>query len=225
MKLRNKVKLFITCDSGAGAGKTTASKYLSKKFGLDLLTSGLLYRYVAYKLLTTKRNANDFFFLKKITKNIKPNLLKNLKLYSPEVTDFTVKISKIKKIRQLLKGYQKKFASKKLVIIEGRDIGILFPNADIKFFFKCSLKVAAKRRFKEFKKVNNKITLKKVEKAMKQRNHIDSTRKISPLRIPRGAVIVDTTKLDKKQMYRRIFKSVENKLILKYGSNFKTGKK
>ena len=54
MKLKNNIRLLITCDSGAGAGKTTASKYLSKKFGLNLLTSCLLYRYVAYKILYFK---------------------------------------------------------------------------------------------------------------------------------------------------------------------------
>ena len=41
MKLKNNIRLLITCDSGAGAGKTTASKYLSKEFKLNLLTSGL----------------------------------------------------------------------------------------------------------------------------------------------------------------------------------------
>ena len=221
MKLKSNIKLLITCDSGAGAGKTTASRYLSKKFGLNLLTSGLLYRYVAYKLIIEKKNVNDNSFLKKITKKINANLLKNSKLYSPQVTEFTAKIAKIKKIRKLLNKYQKNFASKRLVIIEGRDIGILFPKADIKFFFKCSLKIAAKRRFKEFKKTQNNISLKKVEKTIKMRNHIDSTRKISPLRIPPGAVIVDTTKLNKKRMYGRISTVVENKLKTKYGSNFK----
>ena len=101
-------------------------------------------------------------------------------------------------------------------------MGILFPNADIKFFFKCSLKVAAKRRFKEFKKANNKMTLKKIEKAIRQRNLVDSTRKFSPLRIPLGAVIVDTTKMNKKQMFRQIIKVVESKLLQKYGRNYKT---
>ena len=56
MKLKQKVKLLLTCDSGAAAGKTTAAKFLCKKFGLNLLTSGLLYRYVAYKLLDSKKN-------------------------------------------------------------------------------------------------------------------------------------------------------------------------
>ena len=95
-------------------------------------------------------------------------------------------------------------------------MGILFPNADVKFFFKCSLKVASRRRFKEFKKNNNKITLQKVKKAIRLRNLADSTRKFSPLRIPNGAVIVDTTKMKKKQMFRRILKVVEDKLLSKY---------
>ena len=120
-----------------------------------------------------------------------------------------------------LRGYQRKFAAKRLVILEGRDMGILFPNADLKFFFKCSLNVAAKRRFKEFKKSNKKINFKMVKKAIKLRNHADSTRKFSPLRIPKGAVIVDTTKMNKKQMSRKIFKVVENKLLMKYGRNYK----
>ena len=221
MKLKNNVSLLITCDSGAGAGKTTAAKYLSKQFGLSLLTSGLLYRYVAYKLLNSKKTSTDISFLKKITKNIKTNFLKNPKLYSLKVTEYTAEIAKIKKVRQLLKEYQKGFAAKKLSVLEGRDMGILFPNADVKFFFKCSLKVASRRRFKEFKKNNNKITLQKVKKAIRLRNLADSTRKFSPLRIPNGAVIVDTTKMNKKQMFRRILKVVEDKLLSKYGRNYK----
>ena len=222
MKLKSNVRLLITCDSGAGAGKTTAAKYLSKQFGLNLLTSGLLYRYVAYKLIDSKKIATDVLFLKKITKNINSKFLKNSKLYSPKITEYTSEIAKIKRVRQLLRRYQRKFAAKKLAILEGRDMGILFPNADVKIFFKCSLKVASKRRFKEFKKTNNKITLKKIEKAVGRRNLIDSTRKFSPLRIPLGAVIVDTTKMNKKQMFRQIIKVVESKLLQKYGRNYKT---
>ena len=100
-------------------------------------------------------------------------------------------------------------------------MGILFPNADVKIFFKCSLKIAAKRRFKEFQKTNKKVTLKEVEKAIKLRNLNDTKRKNSPLRIPKGAVVVDTTKLNKKQMFSTISEIIEKKLYLKYGRNYK----
>ena len=222
MKLKNNIRLLITCDSGAAAGKTTAAKYLSKRYNLSLLTSGLLYRHVAYKLIISKKKPNNLSFLKKIIKNIKPELLKNNKLYTSEVTKFTSEIAKIKKIRILLKKYQKRFANKKRAILEGRDMGILFPKADVKIFFKCSLKVAAKRRFKEFQKINKKISLQEVEKAIKLRNLNDTKRKNSPLRIPNGAVVVDTSKLTKMEVFRKISKVVEDKIYLKYGRNFKT---
>ena len=222
MKLNRKVRLLVTCDSSAGAGKTTAAKYLSRRFGLSLLTSGLLYRYVAYKLMILKRKVTDVVFLKKITKNINPKHLKNHKLYSPEVTEFTAKISKIKRVRILLRGYQTRFARKRLAVLEGRDQGILFNKADVKFFFKCSLKIAAKRRFKEFRKTNKKITLKEVESAIKRRNYTDVTRAFMPLRIPPGAVVISTSSISKKEMFRRISKIVEKKLLLKYGRNYKT---
>ena len=220
MKLKNNIKLLITCDSGAGAGKTTAAKYLSNKFNLKLLTSGLLYRYVAYKLIINRESEKNYSFLKKITRNINLNIVKKKNLYSPTVTQLTSKIAKIKKVRQLLKKHQLQFAKKKHVILEGRDMGILFPKADIKFFFKCSLRIAAKRRFKEFKKNNSSIKLKEVEKAIKLRNLTDTKRKNSPLRTPKGAVIVDTSKINKKQMFGKLSRIVEKTLLLKYGSNF-----
>ena len=221
MKLKDSARLFITCDSGAGAGKTTASKYLSKKYGLKLLTSGLLYRMVAKKLLDAKKNPNDVLFLKKITKNITARDLDNLKLYSPEVTTYASEIAKIKKIRKFLKTYQNEFAKKRLVIIEGRDIGTLFPKADIKFFFKCSINVAAERRFKEYRKINKTITFKEVKKAIRSRDLKDTKRENSPLRVPKGAVIIATSKLTKKQMFKKISKIVEKKLFIKYGRKFK----
>ena len=220
MKLKNNIRLLITCDSGAGSGKTTAAKYLSKKFKLKLLTSGLLYRFVAYKLLKNKKNSHNKIFLKKITKNINLKSVKKKNLYSPSVTQLTAEIAKKGIVRKLLKKYQIKFSKKKLAILEGRDMGILFPKADIKFFFKCSLKIAAKRRFKEFKKNKKKIKLNEVEKSIRLRNLLDTKRKNSPLRIPDGAVIVDTSKLNKKQMFGKISRIVKDKLILKYGRNY-----
>ena len=55
MKLKNNIKLLIAADGGAGSGKTTGSKLIAKKYGFKLLTSGLLYRFVAYKLLKPKK--------------------------------------------------------------------------------------------------------------------------------------------------------------------------
>ena len=150
MKLKKNIRLLITADGGAASGKTTGAKMISKKYGLNFLSSGLLYRYVSYKLSSNKKIRNKSIYLKTITKNITPNKLKNNKLFHPKITQQTAIIAKSKNIRNLLKNYQRKFAKKRLVCIEGRDIGtVICPKADIKIFFKCSLNVKAKRRLKE----------------------------------------------------------------------------
>ena len=95
------------------------------------------------------------------------------------------------------------------------EIGKKFIFCDLGLKSECAIPI------EEFKKTNNKMTLEKIEKSIKQRNLVDSTRKFSPLRIPFGAVVVDTTKMNKKQMFRRIFKIVEDQLLLKYGRNYK----
>ena len=220
MKLKNNVKLLIAVDGGAGSGKTTGSKLIAKKYGLKLLTSGLLYRFIAYKLLKAKKIKSKKLSLKKITKEITLKDLKNRNLFGSEITKYTMEIAKIKRIRDLLKNYQLNFAKNKLCIIEGRDIGtIIIPKADLKLFFKCSLNTKAKRRFEEYRKTNKKILFNDVKKAIKLRDSNDSKRKISPLKPAKDAVIVDTSKVNKKQMLTKLSKIIEKKLKEKYGRN------
>ncbi len=226
MKLKKNIKLLIACDGGAASGKTTASKLISKKYKLNLLSSGLLYRYVSYKLLSKKKLQNKNLYLKKITKNVTLKKLKNKKLFNESVTKYSSEIAKSKKIRLLVKKFQKDFSKKNHVCIEGRDIGsVICPNADIKFFFKCSLRVRAKRRWNEYKKNKSKISLNEVKKALKIRDYLDINRKYSPLRSTKDSIVIDTSKLSKKQTLSKISKTIEKKLLLKYGRNFKAGKK
>ena len=223
MKLKKTIKLLIACDGGAASGKTTAAKLISQKYNLHLLSSGLLYRYLSYKLLSKKKLLNENVYIKKISKNITLNKLKNNKLFDQNVTHYSYKIAKSKKIRILLKKYQKNFAKRNHVCIEGRDIGsVICPNADIKLFFKCNLRVRANRRWNEYRKNNSKITLSEVKKALKIRDYSDINRKHSPLRISKDSIVIDTSKLSKKQMLSKISKIVNKKLILKYGRNYKT---
>ena len=223
MKLNKKIKILIACDGGAASGKTTAAKLISKKYNLHFLSSGLLYRYISYKLLLKKKLLNKNAYIKKISQNIFLNKLKNKKLFNQNVTQYASEIAKSKKIRMLLKKYQKNFSRQNHVCIEGRDIGsVICPNADIKFFFKCDLKVRAKRRWSEYKKSNLKITLAEVKKALKIRDYSDINRKHSPLRVTKDSIVIDTSKLSKKQMLSKISNIVQKKLLLKYGRNFKT---
>jgi cytidylate kinase len=220
LKLKKYHKLIIAADGSAASGKTTGAKKISKKYGLQFLSSGLLYRYASLQLLKNKPK-NKINFLKKCFKNLNLKKLNNKSLHSPEISAYTSIIAKEKKIRIILKNFQKKFSKKyNKVCIEGRDIGtVILPNADIKFFFKCSLDVAAKRRFKELRKNNNRIKLVEVKKAMRIRNNSDKKRKNSPLIQAENAVIVQTDKLKNVTgMLKKMSALIEKKIKDKYGS-------
>ena len=107
-----------------------------------------------------------------------------------------------------------------LVVVEGRDIGtkIMVKNADLKLFFTCSIKEKAKRRLKEFKNKNKKISFIQVKKALIQRDKQDTKRKISPLIMTKNAVLVDTTKLTIKQMEAKLANLVKISIKKKYGN-------
>ena len=220
MKLKKNHKLVIAADGSAASGKTTGAKRISKKYGLKFLSSGLLYRYASYQLLKHKPK-NTISFLKKCFNRLNLNKLNNKNLHSPEVSAYSSTIAKEKKIRKVLKNFQKKFVKKyNKVCIEGRDIGtVILPKADIKFFFKCNLNVAAKRRFKELKKTDKRINLAEVKKAMRIRDNLDKKRKNSPLIQAENAVIVQTDKLKNiRGMLNKMSEIIEEKIKEKYGS-------
>ena len=220
MKLKRYHKLIVAADGSAASGKTTGSRIISKKYGLQFLSSGLLYRYASYQLLKHKPK-NRIIFLRKYFKNLNLKKLENKNLHSPEISAHTSVIAKEQKIRTILKTFQKQFARKhNKVCIEGRDIGtVILPNADIKFFFKCNLDVASKRRFKELQKNNKRIKLIDVKKAMRIRDNLDKKRKNSPLIQAKNAVIVRTDKLKNiTGMQKKMSKIIEEKIRDKYGS-------
>ena len=219
--MKKKIKsLYIAVDGSSASGKTTASKIISKEFKLKLLSSGKLYRYIAYKIIKNKNKYNKNI-INNFSKSISEKKLNSKKLYSQSVTNLSSIIAKKKYIRNYLKNYQIDFIKKnKFVIIEGRDIASkILPNADLKLFFRCSVRKKALRRFKEFKKNNSSIKIKEVEKALKLRDFSDKNRKESPLLFVKGAVLVDTTNLTLKQMKSKIVKLVRNRIKQKIDGN------
>ena len=212
-------KIQISCDGGAATGKSTGAKLISKKFKLKFLSSGLLYRYASYLILKYRPN-NEIFFLKKKFKNLDYKRLEKINLHSQKISEHSSIIAKKIKIRKILKKYQINFSKKyNLCCIEGRDISTkILPYSDVKFYFICNLKTAAKRRHFELKKIDPKIKLKNVEKALRIRNILDTKRKHSPLLRHRNSVEIDTGKLNKQAMLKKMTKYVEKVLIKKYGN-------
>ncbi len=217
MKYKKIKFIQVACDGGAATGKSTGANLISMKYKLRFLSSGILYRYAAYIILKHKPK-NKIFFLNSKFRNISLNKLNKIDLHSPEISAFSAVIAKNNNIRKILKRFQVGFAKKyKNCCIEGRDIATkILPKSDVKFFFKCNLKIAALRRFKELKKTNPKLKLKDVKKALKIRNISDTKRKNSPLLKHRDSIEIDTGKLNKRAMLTKMSKFVEKAIKTKY---------
>jgi len=217
--IKKGIKFSIAIDGSSASGKTTGSKIISKKFKFKLLSSGKLYRYLAFKIIKNNRIYNKNY-IKNLSKQITLSKLKNKKLNNLQITKFSSKIATKKYIRNELKKFQINFIKKnKKVVIEGRDIASkIMPNADLKIFFKCSLEEKAKRRLKDYKRINKNIRLSEVKKSLKLRDLSDKNRKESPLLFVKGAVLVDTTKLTISQMRVKLINIVSKELKKKYGN-------
>ena len=228
MKLKKiyKKKLCLAFDGFSASGKSLGAKLISKKYKLNLLNSGLLYRYAAYLIIKNKPKRKIPFLKKKFTK-LNYKYLTSLNLHSEKISNFSAIIAKQKKVRLILKEYQKKFAKKfKRIAIEGRDISTKIlnknPRYDVAFFFKCNLNTAAYRRWRDLATSNKQISLSEVKKSLKKRNELDIKRRFSPLIQSKDSIIIRTDKLNKKAMVAKMSKEIEKKLLLKYGRNFKT---
>jgi len=226
LKKNNKRKLCVAFDGFSASGKSLGAKLISRKYNLRLLNSGLLYRYAALLILKNKPK-NKISFLRKKFSKLNYKKLTYFNLHSEEISNYSSVIAKQKKIRLILKKYQKKFAKKfTRIAIEGRDISTKIlnknPKYDIAFFFKCNLNIAAYRRWKDLKRLNKQITLSKVKKSLKKRNQLDIKRRFSPLIQTKDSIIIRTDILNKKAMLTKMSEEIEKRLLLKYGRNYKT---
>ena len=130
MKLKkiDKNRLCLAFDGFSASGKSLGAKLISRKYKLKLLNSGLLYRYAAFLILNNKPKKKIPFLKKKFTK-LNYKYLTSLNLHSQEISNYSAIIAKQKKVRLVLKEYQKKFAKKfNRIAIEGRDISTKILN-------------------------------------------------------------------------------------------------
>ena len=222
--LSNKyLSLRIACDGESSSGKSTAAKLISKKYKLFCMNSGLLFRY-ASRLIIKHKPKKVIPFLKKKFKNLNYNKILKIKLHSQEISEQTAILAKQKKVREIIRIYQKKIIKKNhRICCEGRDQASTIlkknPHYDIAFYFKCNLNTASLRRWHDLKK---KIPLNEVKKSLRMRTMLDKKRRHNPLKKMADAVLIRTDILSIKAMIAKMSKEIDKKIKLKYGRNFKT---
>ncbi len=203
-------KLIIACDGESASGKSTAAKLISRKYGLFLINSGLIYRY-ASKIIIKNEPKDTIHFLKEKFKKITYRYIAKQHLHSEKISNHVAYLAKNKDIRNIVNKFQKKIIkNNKKICVEGRDIASKIlakkPKYDLAFFFKCNLSVAAHRRWIDLKK---KTSLQKVKTALHNRTQMDKKRKNSPLIKVKDSILIRTDRLTKKQVLQKMSKYVD----------------
>ena len=216
MKKRKDI-ITVAIDSPAAAGGGTQAKLIAKHYNLQHLDTGRIYRLVGKLKLENSKKFNYSLIRKKI-KNLNMNSLQNKNLLSDKVAVSASIIAKDKKIRNIVHKFQQRCAYSPPLkyagsVLDGRDIiTVQVKDAMFKFFITASLKVRAKRRYKELKNLNKKNTLNIVLKSLKNRDKSDRKRKHGPLKKTKDSILINTTKLSKKACFRKIKAIMDRKL-------------
>lgn len=208
----------VAIDGPAGAGKSTVSRKLAELLDGKLLDTGAMYRAVGYFALKAKTSEPKEYvaIALEIEFDMDPKTGATLvngrdlgqKIRTEKVGLKASDVSKYSGVRNALTRRQrsiaKKWSRRFPIIVEGRDIGtVVFPKIRFKFFVTASDEVRARRRYLQLKKQGAKGTsLQSVLKDQKRRDDQDANRRVAPLRCPKDAVVVDTSKLEVGQVVR-----------------------
>ena len=217
-------KITIAIDGFSSTGKSTIAKQLAKKLGYIYVDSGAMYRAVTLYAMHQNYISKKHFYKDQLISNLKSIVL-NFK-FNPslgfseiylngvnveneirtlEVSNLVSKVAAISEIRKKLVKQQQQMGRNKGVVMDGRDIGtVVFPDASLKLFLTASAEKRAQRRFDELIKRGEKVTYDEILANVKYRDHIDSTRKDSPLIKAADAIEIDNTAMTLAEQFEKV---------------------
>jgi CMP/dCMP kinase len=204
----------IAIDGPAGSGKSTVARRLAKELGLTYLNTGAMYRAAAIAFKEAGITPKDV----NLEDRIAP-ILKSMKIAvdgekvslngrdvtsevaHPDISDLASTFSTLAPVRERMRELQRAIGEQGGVVMEGRDIGtVVFPDADLKFYFEATPEVRAERRYAELTAKGATINRNEVLSELVERDRRDSAREHAPLRRADDAVVIDTSKLTIEQV-------------------------
>ncbi|NOY84748.1 MAG: (d)CMP kinase [Nitrospirae bacterium] len=218
-----KKPLVIAIDGPAGAGKSTTARALAAALSYLYLDTGALYRAMTWKIIQEKIDPDNLSEIASFCEDIDLSLTVTGKktevwvdgvnvtafLRDPAVTKLSSRISALAPVRKKLLVIQQQVGEKGGIVAEGRDIGrVVFPDADLKFYFDADADVRGMRRCKDLKKQGIKTNISSTTQALKTRDFKDTSRKLSPLKKDDDAIVLDTTDLNPDEVLQAILKEV-----------------
>jgi cytidylate kinase len=212
-------KLTIAIDGPAGSGKSTTARLVARKLGFFYLDTGAMYRAVALKAVrlgyepTSEKAIGELAErtnLEFIRVDGRQRLIMDGEdvtdlIRTPDVTAAASQISSIPQVREVLVERQRELGREQSVVAEGRDTGsVVFPDAQVKVYLIASPDIRAERRHQDMEEMGLESTTQEQLDHIIERDERDSTRKVSPLVKPEGAVEIDTTNLTIEEQVQKV---------------------
>ncbi len=220
-------QLIIAIDGVAASGKSTTARLVAQRLGYLYLDSGALYRALTLKVLQEGIDPNDEAEVAALARDTKIELKSEYgaqrvfldgrdvtdKIRAPEVAEHIGPVAANRAVREQMVGLQRALASHGGVVAEGRDIGtVIFPNADLKFYFTASLQVRAQRRAAEYAAKSVQLPMEELAKQLERRDRDDSKRAHGPLQKAPGAIEVDTSDMSIEEQVEFVLAKVREYL-------------
>lgn len=203
-------RIVIAIDGFSSTGKSTLARQLARKLDYTYIDSGAMYRAITLYFLDHHIDLDDHDMIVNALEHIQLRFDENTICLNGEpvgeqirtmaVSNLVSEVSALKEVRRFAVTQQQQLGLEKGIVMDGRDIGTtVFPQAELKIYLTADEHTRVMRRFEEMKVKNSHVTFDEVSENLRHRDHIDSTREVSPLRKAKTARVLDNSNLTMEQ--------------------------
>ena len=211
----------VAIDGPAAAGKSTVAKKVAEKLKMTYIDTGAMYRAFTYAVIKKGLDPQNEQEAVTLIPTIKIELAEDNRVYCKDVTEAIREapvsgnvsyIAAMKPVRLKLVELQREMATKRSVVMDGRDIGTyVLPHAQVKIFQIASVDTRAMRRYEENVQKGIPTTLEEVKENVRQRDYIDSHRDFAPLKAAPDSVLLDTSDMNVEEVVAEVLRIIKEK--------------
>lgn len=217
----------IALDGPAASGKSTLGRNLARRLGYTFFDTGVMYRAITWLALNRDMDLHDETAITRLAEfaeiDIRPPSKDDgracdvsvggrditWETRNPEVDANVSLVSTYRGVRRALSAQQRKIGQRGKIVMVGRDIGtVVLPEADLKVYLDASAEERAKRRYSELIQRGENADYNEILSKVIERDRIDSTRAVAPLRPAEDAVILDSDQLSADEVFERMLELV-----------------
>ncbi|MBK8801797.1 MAG: (d)CMP kinase [Fibrobacteres bacterium] len=210
----------VAIDGPSGTGKSSTAKEIARRLAIDYLDTGAMYRALSLKALQSGVAPSDAAGLGTLAGQLdllfpQPGQVildgqdVSKAIRTPEISGRVSSDCAHAQVRTILVERQRQYALGRSCALDGRDVGtVVFPHARFKFYVDCDPRVRARRRVAELQAMGVHADYDDVLANLVERDRLDSTREVGPLRRANDAILVDTSHLTFEEQVERILSVV-----------------